>query len=230
MGRKSRYQQRYYHEAICQAFAQRSVPSDISDHLGMIFYQAIDANAKLIVELGTRGGESTRSLLAAAAVTDATLLSIDIDDCAQVSLPFVERWRFIQEDDVRFGRTGFLEWCESQTLEPKIDLLFVDTSHEYTHTKQEIEVWSPHLSETGMMIFHDTNMGDGIYARLDGSVGFGWNNERGVIRAIEEFVGRQYDENSLFCDVTEQYCLLHFPHCNGLTILKKRPTHAHAKS
>jgi hypothetical protein len=101
-------------------------------------------------------------------------------------------------------------------------VLFIDTSHDYIHTKQEIEIWSKYLSDKGIMIFHDTNMGKGMYTRNDGSMGFGWDNERGVMRAIEEFVDRQYDENSFFCDVTDKYSLIHFPNSNGLTIIKKR--------
>lgn len=71
------------------------------------------------------------------------------------------------------------------------------------------------------MIFHDTNMGLGVYGRIDGSVGIGYDNERGVIRALEEFLGRQYDEKSFFCDLAGGYLIKHYPHCNGLAVLKK---------
>ena len=73
-------------------------------------------------------------------------------------------------------------------------------NYEYEHTKNEIETWIRYLSEEGVMIFHDTNMGKGIYSRTDGSIDIGCDNERGVIRAIEKFIGRHYDENSFFYD------------------------------
>ena len=49
--------------------------SDISDHLSELFYEVVNAQPRLIVELGTRGGESTRALLSAAQVLDARVLS-----------------------------------------------------------------------------------------------------------------------------------------------------------
>ena len=117
--------------------------------------------------------------------------------------------------------SGFTDWCRREDLSPEIDLLFIDTSHEYEHTRREIEIWSPFLSATGTLIFHDTNMGKGIYSRTDGSVSVGWNNRRGVIRAIEEHLGRQYDEAAYFCDLAKGYLVTHYPTCSGLTVLRK---------
>ena len=198
--------------------------TDISDHLSTLFYFAVDSSPKLIVELGTRGGESTRALLAAADHTQSTLLSIDIFDCENIQLPFRKRWHFIKADDLEFASSGFTAWCQSRSLEPRIDVLFIDTSHEYEHTKAEIKLWSSYLADHAVMLFHDTNLGDGTYARLDGSIGIAWNNQRGVIRALEELLGRRYDETSFFCDVTKNYLVMHYPNCNGLTVLKKVST------
>ncbi len=147
--------------------------------------------------------------------------SVDIKDYGQLALPFREHWHFVQSDDIEFGKTGFVNWCLRRSIEPKIDLLLIDTSHKYEHTKEEIEIWSPHLSNNAIMLFHDTNMGTGPYARMDGSIGFSFDNERGVIKAIEEFLGRQFDEKSFFCDFAKGYLIMHYPNCNGLTILKK---------
>lgn len=218
----TRYRCKYYNTFLFNAIGGQSHQSDISDHYGTIFFFATDANSKLMVELGTRDGESTRVLLAAASITNSVLLSIDIEDCEQISIPFRERWHFVKADDIEFGKTEFNNWCLGRSIEPVIDVLFIDTSHEYIHTKQEIEIWSKYLSDNGITIFHDTNMGKGMYGRYDGSIDFGGANKRGVVRAIEEFVGRQYDENSFFCDVTDKYSLIHFPNSNGLTIIKKR--------
>jgi predicted O-methyltransferase YrrM len=216
------YRQAQYSDALSSALHATNRKSDIFEHLNAIFYFAVDASPKLTVELGTRGGESTRALLAAASLTDSVVLSIDIADCGATELPFRSRWHFVKADDVEFGRSDFKEWCQRQLLEPVIDVLFVDTSHCYEHTKNEIAVWSRYLSPCGVMIFHDTNMGTGIFARHDGSVDVGWDNKRGVVRAIEEFLGRRYDENAFFCDMTDAYAVLHFPHSNGLTVVKKR--------
>lgn len=221
---KTRYRHKVFNESLAKALGDPNCRTDISDHLGSIFYFAVDAGPKLMVELGTRGGESTRALLAAAVNTQSVLLSIDIHDCGNLDLPFRERWHFIKADDLEFARTKFSDWCLSQSLEPRVDVLFIDTSHEYEHTKAEIEIWSSHLSDNGVMLFHDTNLGKGTYARMDGSIGIAWNNQRGVIRAIEDLLSRQYDENSFFCDLTRQYLIMHYPNCNGLTVLKKIAT------
>ena len=106
-------------------------------------------------------------------------------------------------------------------IESKIDVLFIDTSHEYQHSVEEIAVWSGHLNDDGVMMFHDTNMGKGRYARLHGSIGFGWDNGRGVIRAIEESVGRKYDERAYFIDRAAGFLIYHYPHCNGFTVMKR---------
>lgn len=216
-----RYHQAVYHPTLVEALGTRPRPHHISDHLGTLFFFALDARPRLMVELGTRAGESTRTLLAAAALTGATLLSIDLNDCGQLDLPGKQHWRFVQSDDVAFGRDGFVNWCQGAQLAPCIDFLFIDTSHHYEHTKQEIEVWLPHLAEQATVVFHDTNMGNGPYARLDGSSGYSYDNQRGVIRAVEELVGRQYDERTFFTDLVGGYLIMHHPNCAGLTVLRR---------
>ena len=214
------YQQRFHEPHLAQSVLD-TTGSDIRDHLNELFFMAVSARPKLMVELGTRGGESTRALLAAAALSNATLVSVDIDDCAGLDLPYREHWRFIKADDIKFGMDGFKQWCAEEGVEPSIEVLFIDTSHAYEHTKNEIRVWSPYLGEDGVMMFHDSNIRDSVYARTDGSFGYNPNRGRGVIQPIEEFLGRRYDENAYFADYANGFLVLHFPHCNGLTVLKK---------
>ena len=150
------------------------------------------------------------------------VLSVDIEDCSGLDLPHRDRWSFVKTDDIEFGAHGFKKWCAAASLQPEIDLLFIDTSHLYEHTKQEIQTWFPHVASAGAIIFHDTNMGFGVYGRLDRSVGrYGWDNQRGVIRAVEEFLGTNYDERRFFTDHAGGFLVAHYPHSNGLTVLKK---------
>jgi predicted O-methyltransferase YrrM len=217
----TQFRQAFQHPVLIEGLRGYTAASDISDHLSALFFFAVNANPKLIVELGTRGGESTRALLAAAAVTDATMLSVDIEDCEGLDLPHRDRWNFVKADDVAFAKNGFPQWCAEKGLEPVADVVFIDTSHLYEHTRQEIAVWSPLLSPNGTMLFHDTNMGHGLTARLDQSICIGWDNSRGVIRAVEEFLGKKYDENRFFTDITNGFLVMHYAHCNGLTVMKK---------
>ena len=199
--------------------------SDIRDHLGTIFAETIATQPRLIVELGTRGGLSTRAFLAAAEITGAQVLSVDIEDCSalEISDHFLTRWRFAKGDDVAYAGEPFERFCADLGLPaPAADIIFVDTSHLYEHTCQEIAAWLPRLAPGGAMMFHDTNMAD-WFVGLDGGVWRGWDNQRGVIRAIEERLGRSYDEQRFFVDIADGFLVRHWPWCNGLTVLRRLP-------
>jgi cephalosporin hydroxylase len=219
-----RYRQRYYSPEVAACLAGYREHSDISDHLGTLFSETVATRPRLVVELGTRGGESTRVLIAAASVSGASVLSVDIDEAPALEVPGRERWTFVRSDDVAFGRevAGFRAWCGERGLGPQADVIFIDTSHLYEHTREEIEVWHHHLAPAGALLFHDTNMGSGVFSRLDGTISAsGWDNQRGVIRAVEEFLGRRYDERSFFTDVARGFLVTHRPNCNGFTVLRR---------
>lgn len=194
--------------------------TDINEHLLMLFAETIRMKPKLIVEMGVRGGESTFAFERAAKLSDATILSIDIDNCENVSS--YPKWHFVQGDDIAFSNT-FPAWCQEKGLSPNIDVLFIDTSHFYEHTVQEIEHWFRYLSDHAIVFFHDTNMQD-IYRRRDGSIGRGWQNDRGVIRAVEEYFNRSFDETQDFVDVEPGWIIRHYAHNSGMTMLERIPT------
>lgn len=199
-------------------------PTAITDHLPLLYFEAVSHRPRLIVELGTRGGDSTRALLAAAELADAQVLSIDINDCsgADIPAPLRERWTFIRADDVAFAREQFEKWCADRGLEPAAEVIFCDTSHLYEHTKDEIASWLPFLHPRGVMMFHDSSLRPFV-RRLDGSVRRAWENERGVIRAIEEALETHYDENTLFADTREGFSIYHVPYSSGFTMLVRTP-------
>jgi predicted O-methyltransferase YrrM len=209
--------------ALAEALGRIGKNSDIHDHLGTLYYEALIARPRLIVELGTRGGLSTRALLAAARETNAHLLSIDIEDCSAIDLPpgLRERWTFIRADDVEFAGTPFSAFCKQRDLPAVANVIFIDTSHEYQHTKAELAAWVPRLARDGVMLFHDTNMGRGWYRSLDGRAAPGGNGTRGVIQAIEEFLGREYDENTFFTDAAGDFALRHVPWSSGFLVMQR---------
>lgn len=216
-----KYSQIFYSDELKKSLIDYPQSSDISDHLSTIFYHTLEAKPKLIVELGTRGGESTKALLAAAKIANCQVLSIDIEDCSNVNIVYNDHWNFVKDDDIEFGKNKFVDWCKSKNLPIKADMIFIDTSHNIDHTIEEIDVWKNHLSENGSMMFHDTNMGKGVYARLDGTVKSGWNNDRGVIAGVENFLSTKYDESKFFTDYRNGFLVRHYPYCNGFTVLKK---------
>jgi cephalosporin hydroxylase len=191
--------------------------SDLSDHLEDLFVLAIEQRPRLIVELGVRGGESTFVFERVARLCHSKIVSVDLEDCTDIA--HIPHWTFVQKDDVQFGQ-AFGEWCRAQNMDPNIDLLFLDTSHFFEHTLKEIEVWFPWLSDRAIVCFHDTNMRR-IYRRKDGSRGVGWNNHRGVIRAIEQYFHTSFRERRDFVEIRDGWLVEHHANCSGLTILKK---------
>jgi hypothetical protein len=200
--------------------ATAAVGSDISSHLEPLFIEGLKAHPKVIVELGVRGGESTRVFERLARRCGADLVSVDIVDCGKLSQ--YKRWHFVQEDDVAFA-ARFRRWCREAGLEPRIDVLFVDTSHTYDHTLAEISAWFPHLSARAVVMFHDTNMGT-IFRRRDWTLGRGWDNDRGVVRALETVLGISIAEGRSYEGDAGGWHITHDPVCNGLTVLRRTAT------
>ncbi len=91
----------------------------------------------------------------------------------------------------------FPEWCASRSAPDTIDVLFIDTSYIFEHTKLELESWFKHLSDKALVIVHDMNMRE-VYRRLDGTLGHGLINTRGVIQAVQEYVNCPFDETVNF--------------------------------
>jgi cephalosporin hydroxylase len=196
------------------------VPGDIDEHLELMFTEALLLRPQLIVELGVRGGVSTFVFERVARRCKSSIVSVDIDDCSDIST--YERWHFVQADDVQFA-AKFPDFCRQGGIGPSIDLLFIDTSHYYEPTVQEIRAWFPLLSTRAKVILHDTNLRV-IGPREDGTIQLSWDNERGVIRALEEYLGIRVDESGTFQEVASGWLIRHWPNCNGLTILDRMPS------
>jgi len=201
------------------AIRQRAArPTDICDHLETLFLECLGIEAKLIVELGSGDGESTFVLERVAKLWDAALVSVDIEDREEVGT--YRQRRFIKSDDIAFA-AEFPAWCAAQGWGgAKIDLLFIDTSHLYEHTGQEIKCWFPYLAPRCKVVFHDTNLLE-LFVLRSGATGRGWNNERGVIRAIEDYFAVPFDEKKDFFLEKNGWLIRHWTHCNGLLIMDR---------
>src|SRR3989344_2657879 len=129
--------------------------TDISDHLETLFIESMIVKPKLIVELGVRTGQSTFVFERVAKLCNAFLLSVDI--APQQRKTKWPKSAFIQKDDILVA-DDFKNVCAKNNLDPYVDVLFIDTSHEYHHTKKEIAKWFPFLSERSVVFFHDANV------------------------------------------------------------------------
>jgi len=193
-------------------------PSDIADHLPLIFTESIAMTPRLIVELGVRGGESRFVFERVARLTGSFLVSADLDDCSH-SCTAAPKWYFLKGDDIHFAGE-FAGWCKTHDINPGVDVLFIDTSHLYEHTVEEIKSWFPFLNSRCKVIFHDTNLRN-LSRRFDGTLLRGWDNHRGVIRAIEEFLGTRFNERMDFSTTIGPWTVRHWAHSAGLTILER---------
>lgn len=164
--------------------------TDIHEHLPTLHSLVVNSGAKDVLELGVREGESTVALLEGVAATGGHLTSLDITPCEKAramieSYGLAGRWTFMVEDDLFFAK--------NQNAGRTWDLIFVDTSHLYEHTKNEIEAFEPLLRPGGHMVFHDTA-----------------SFPDGVLRPIQEYLGAR-----------SGYVFDNRLNCNGLGIVRK---------
>ena len=152
--------------------------SDIVGHLPTLNCKA-SVQGAVVLELGVRSGESTCAFLAAAEAHGGHVWSVDIDP---PSVPAEwhdnDGWTFLQGDDMD---------PEIQARTPrKVDVLFIDTSHCYQHTLDELTVYGPRVRHGGVILLHDTDL-----ENAPGSVA---TEDRGfpVRRAVQEWCRTQF--------------------------------------
>ena len=197
--------------------------NDISDHLHFLNLFINLFKPTNIVELGTRGGESTRVFVDYVSRNGKSGFSVDLSS-QPLWLKGLENWRHFVGDDCLIGESikekGI--WPDGTAFD-KIDLLFIDTSHEYNHTTQELEIWVPLVRSEGWILFHDTNLSGKATRRLSGKLNYGWDNSRGVTRAIEEYFKIQVSERELYSESHNMGLdfIFHIPWNNGFTAVRK---------
>ena len=159
--------------------------SDIYAHLPTLYRLTVDGKRKRTLELGTRDGDSTIALLLAAREIGGTLTSVDLEPCpiatARVDgAGLRDLWTFVQQDDLG------LDW------DRPIDHLFVDTSHRYSHTIDELRKYEPFVVSGGVISLHDTTTFPAVW------------------HAIEEYFRGRRDVR-----------IFRYFHNNGLTLVEK---------
>jgi predicted O-methyltransferase YrrM len=153
--------------------------SDIREYLPFLYETAKQYPEVRVLEFGARKGNSTLAFLAAAEAAGGHVLSVDIEpvaDDAEGMRPWRRhpRWKFIHGDDTQ-------EVVHRQ-LPRWVDVLFIDTSHEYEHTLYELHQFMPLVTPGGIALFHDTN----LYMRTGGKL----DEFPQVSRALDEYCGQ----------------------------------------
>jgi hypothetical protein len=133
--------------------ARADIPSDMSHYLPVLFGTVARYPAAQVVELVVRAGTSTVGLLAGAEVAGGHVWSVDIDaGCAFRQFtpqPDPALWTFIGADSV--------SWEAVAGTPGKIDVLFIDSSHEYRETCNELDLYLPKVVPGGTVLLHDTS-------------------------------------------------------------------------
>ena len=126
--------------------AYRDQPSDISEHLQYMRDLCVELDAKVVVELGVRGGVSTAAFLDAMEHTGGMVWSCDIAP-PQVHDVIAEhgQWEFMWGDDLELADEA-----------PECDVLLIDTSHHYEHTVAELAAYAPKVRR--VILLHDTQL------------------------------------------------------------------------
>lgn len=176
---------RAQYEAACRT------PSDIHQHLPMFVELVDQLDARRVLELGTRTGVSTLAWLYALEGS-GSLTSVDLD--GRPPIGNYDHWQFIQGDDMDPA-------IIAKVSNPPPDIVFLDTSHHYQHTRRELATYRWVVRDGGVIICHDTEVARPEGAPL-GDPAFP------VRRAIEEFCR---DNGFTWVNVSG---------CNGLGIIR----------
>ena len=158
-------------------------------------------------------------------------MGIDLDEgCKEVYAQAVgAEGGFAVRGDSADAAADYPLWVADRSdlkLSETVDMLFIDTSHTYGDTVRELAAWGPLMSDRAAIVLHDTNMPASLsYHVKDGSTGQSWDNDRGVIRAVAEFVGAQWDETGWYdsgaLPLRSGWRVSHDPTSCGLTILTR---------
>lgn len=164
-------------------------PSDINEHLPVMADLVKQLDAQHVIELGTRSGVSTVAWLHALAATGGRLTSVDIDTMPPIGE--WPHWTFVQADDTNPELIA--------SLEPA-DIVFIDTSHRFQHTLDELNLYLPLVKPGGVIVLHDTE--------LETPTDFPGDTNYPVMRAVQAF--------------TDEHVLewVNLPNCWGLAIIK----------
>ena len=103
-------------------------------------------NKPMILELGVQKGRSTKKFLDICKKNNGKLISVDIDDCSNVSED--KSWLFLKTRDDNF------ELIKNKIKE-KIDVLFIDTFHEANHVKKVLYGYYPMIKKGGYIFIDD---------------------------------------------------------------------------
>ena len=174
------------------------IPSDINENLPVL--KKYTEECEIVIEMGVRSVVSTWAFLAG---KPKELISIDLfhpsyykdHDPQGCEIDLIKE--LSRKENISFN---FIQADVLSIEIPECDLLFIDTKHDYTQLKREIEIHSDKVKK--FIVFHDTES-----FKTKGET----QGDPGIWKAIEEFL---YQNG-------EWEILEHLENNNGLTVIGK---------
>lgn len=108
----------------------------------------INIKNPIILELGVREGKSTKMFIDLVEKNNGQLISIDIDDYGYLFKS--KNWKFIKSRDDNF------EFILKQ-IQNKLDVIYIDTTHEANHVINIIENYYLKLKQGGYIFIDDVS-------------------------------------------------------------------------
>lgn len=119
-------------------------PSIYYRYLGIV---ARNISCRNFVELGTDGGGAARSVAMMSPGTN--VITIDIRKAPTVDMINLPNFKFVQGDSVALAETI------GPTIDQELDLLFIDTVHEYDHAMAETNAWVKYMPVGAVICYDD---------------------------------------------------------------------------
>ena len=195
--------------ALAQANWRIAVHAVLPD----IFDEVVRAEPKLIVELGVSlEALANKALVAAAELSGAQVISCDLHDFSHVcDYPL---WSFCREDARTLGR-----WYADHGN--VVDVLLIDCDELYETTLAIWRAWATCLAPKCTVMFRCTNLAKILHYADGTCTGLGWDNDRGVIRAIGDALLVHFDETKPSEGILNGWFVKHIPWGAGLTVLRR---------
>ena len=134
-------------------------PVQIESEIIQLFEVVRKQNPQVICEIGTdRGG--TLYLWSKVVKSDGLIISIDLPRTYRKSLNRFFHMAFFRNQHVYFLRENSQTYaCREKVQEilkgKTIDFLFIDADHSYEGVKKDFQLYSPLVSKSGLIAFHD---------------------------------------------------------------------------
>jgi predicted O-methyltransferase YrrM len=206
------------------------VDTEISSLIPMLFFHSFNTQPTRMLETGVCFGFSTQAFIKTSDFFNTYLIGIDFDPNITDSYNCVKNGVLCRMDDLKFKDYYHEHYNDNELF----DVIFIDTSHEYQHTLDELRDFLPLLAPHGILMFHDANVtplivdGKEAWWRINNTIQKmhgNTPNPRGVAPAIREFFSIPFDEtkyiNTEFVFNNANWHMIHYPFCNGLTVLRR---------